>query len=86
VRQKKYQFTKEIKKEIEKIEHEIEKLESLRNKLEFELTQEEVYSNPELAKNKNIDYDTTKQRLESLYSRWTTLNHELEEIEKSFSL
>ncbi len=86
VRQKKYQFTKEIKKEIEEIEHEIEKLENVKTNLEFELTREEVYSNPELAKNKNTDYDSTKQRLENLYSRWTTLNHELEEIEKSFTL
>lgn len=86
VRQKKYQSTKEIRKEIEEIEHEIEKLENLKSQIEVDLTLEEVYSNPEVAKNKNIDYDATKHRLETLYSRWTILSHDLEEIEKSFTL
>jgi ATP-binding cassette subfamily F protein 3 len=85
IRQKKYQLTKEVKKEIEEIEHKIEKLEIFKNNLEVELTREDIYSNPELAKNENIDYDNTKQKLEILYSRWTILSHELEEMEKSFT-
>lgn len=85
IRQKKYLLTKDIKKEIEKAEKEIEINETLKASLEIELTREEVYSNPELAKTKNLEYETAKQRLDELYSRWTALSHELEETEKSFS-
>ena len=85
IRQKKYSLTKDIKKEIEKIERDIEKNEELKITLETELTKEEVYSNPELSKAKNLEYESTKQKLETLYTRWTSLNHDMEEIEKSFT-
>ena len=85
IRQKKYILTKDIKKNIEKIELEIEQKEELKSVLEVELTKEEVYSNPELSKQKNMEYEKTKERLEELYSKWTQLNHELEEIENSFT-
>ncbi len=86
LRQKKYLHTKDLKKEIEGIEKDIEKCEDLKSNLEVELTREDVYSNPELAKEKNMEYENVKNRLEVLYSKWTLLNHDLEEIEKSFSV
>lgn len=86
IRQKKYLLTKDIKQEIMEIEMEIEKLEELKITLESELTKEEVYSNPETAKAKNLEYENTKQKLDSSYTKWTALNHNLEEIEESFSV
>jgi ATP-binding cassette subfamily F protein 3 len=86
IRQKKYLLTKDIKQEIMEIESEIEKLEELKILLESELTKEEVYSNPETAKAKNLEYENTKQKLELSYTKWTALNHNLEETEKSFSV
>jgi len=86
IRQKKYLVTKDIKKEIESIEHRIEKLETVKSNVEAELTKEEVYSNPDVARLKNQEYDSAKQELDGLYAKWTSLSHELEEIEKSFTV
>ena len=84
-RQKKYSQTKDIKKELEICETEIHKMEEHKTNIEHELSSSQIFSNPSLAKEKNIEYDIIKTKLENLYDRWTQLSHKLEEIEKSFS-
>lgn len=84
MRQKKFQLTKDIVKQIENLEEQIARLESNKNQIEEELSKEEIFSNPQLSKEKNLHYDKIKNQLDDFYSEWTHLNAELEEIEKSF--
>ncbi len=84
LRQKKYNATKGIKEKIHEVEKEIEKLESKKIQLEQELADPDVFSNPILAKEKNISYNETKDKLEKLINEWAELNHELEKIERLF--
>ncbi len=84
LRQKKYILTKDIKKELENSEREIIKLEKLKSEIEYELTKPEIFSNPELAKEKNLEYEKIKKLLNNEYNRWEELNYKIEEIEKEF--
>lgn len=86
LRQKKYILTKDIKKELEICENEIHRLENIKYNLEIELTKPEIFSNPTLAKEKNLDYEKTKLLLDLEYEHWTELSHKLEEIEKNFNM
>jgi ATP-binding cassette subfamily F protein 3 len=86
IRQKKYNQTKDIRKDLEKCEKEIEKLESLKSQLEKSLSDPEVFSNPNVAKETNLEYEKTKQMLNIEYDRWAELSSSIEEIEKNFSL
>lgn len=79
-RQKYHDATKDIKEKIIFCETEIEKFESLKTNLENDLMKEEIYTNPELAKQNKIEYDKVKNDLEILYTNWTHLNDELEKI------
>ncbi|MEE9431148.1 MAG: ABC-F family ATP-binding cassette domain-containing protein [Melioribacteraceae bacterium] len=80
LRQKEFKATNEIKKQISSIEEKISELEELTQTLENNFTKEEIYSNPELAKQNKLDYQEAKNRLEDAYSKWTDLSEELEEI------
>jgi len=82
-RQTRYKLTKHIVKQIDEHEKAIAEIESKIEQVELELTKEKIFSNPALAKVKNMEYDQLKQQLENTYSGWTKLNEELEEIEKS---
>ncbi|MBA4407088.1 ABC transporter ATP-binding protein [bacterium] len=84
IRQQKFVLTKDLRKTLEKCEHEIGSLESAKNKLEEDLVNPRIFSNPQLAKGKNLEYEKTKSQLETIYNRWTELTHQIEEIEKSF--
>jgi ATP-binding cassette subfamily F protein 3 len=84
LRQQKYSATKDLIIEIEVLEKKITLLETKKITLEKELGEPHVFSNPVLAKEKNIEYSSTKQDLEELITRWTNLTEELEKIEKSF--
>ncbi len=79
-RNKEHLATKELKKNIETLEDKIEKLEDLRSKLETDLTKEEVYSNPILAKENKLEYDKVKLELDDSYSKWTNYQEELETL------
>jgi ATP-binding cassette subfamily F protein 3 len=84
IRQQKFVLTKDLKKELEKCEKEINSLESAKNKLEEDFVNPKIFSNPQMAKEKNLDYEKTKSLLEIKYNRWTELTNKIEEIEKSF--
>ncbi|MFC2139295.1 ABC-F family ATP-binding cassette domain-containing protein [Bacteroidota bacterium] len=83
-RQTKYKLTKEIILNIKEIEKNIADFESHKLLIEEELSNEEVFSNPQLSKDKNLEYDKIKNKIEESYSEWTKLTEKLEEIEKSF--
>ncbi|MCX6151903.1 MAG: ABC-F family ATP-binding cassette domain-containing protein [Ignavibacteriales bacterium] len=85
-RQQKYIATKHLIKEIEIIEKEIARLEVQKAKLEKELGETEVFSNPALAKEKNAEYVVNKKELDNYLNKWTVLTEELEKIEKTFQL
>ncbi|MFA8343147.1 MAG: ABC-F family ATP-binding cassette domain-containing protein [Rhodothermaceae bacterium] len=85
LRQKRYKATKEVVKAIEKIELEIEKLEEKKTAIEGDLASEETFSNPAVAKEKNAEYEETKKQLEKVYEKWSSLNEELEEIERNIN-
>jgi ATP-binding cassette subfamily F protein 3 len=79
-RQKEYKATNKLKKQIEAIEELISELEEQKQKLENDFTKEEIYSNPERAKQNKLDYEKTKVQLDNSYHEWTELNEELEKI------
>ncbi len=82
-RQLRYNMTKDIKEKIQSLEENIVQLESQKSKIEHELTKEEIFSNPEISKMKNSEYEEVKNRLTISYSKWTFLIEELEEIENN---
>ncbi len=84
IRQQKYNATKDLLKEVSGYEKQITELESKIAMLEKELGEEDVYSNPVLAKEKNSEYIKSKNELEKIFSIWTELTEKLEEINKSF--
>ena len=84
IRQQKFVLTKDLKKSLEKCESEITRLESARSNLEFDLANPAVFSNPQLSKEKNLEYERTKLQLDAEYNKWTDITHRIEEIEKSF--
>jgi ATP-binding cassette subfamily F protein 3 len=83
-RNQKYALTKKLKEKITHCETNIEKFEAIKNKLETELSDSKIFSNPQLAKSKNLEYDRTKSSLEGEYNNWTDLSRQIEEIEKTF--
>ncbi len=83
IRQQKFVLTKDFKTALEKCESEIGILESEKSNLENDLVNPKIFSNPQLAKEKNLDYEKTKLQLDTKYTRWTELTHQIEEIEKN---
>ncbi len=83
-RNRKYNRTKELREQVNACEKEIERLEEMKNNLEMELSDVQIFSNPQLAKSKNLEYEQAKKLLKENYARWTDLSHQIEEIEKSF--
>ncbi len=85
LRQQKFNATKDIIKRIDECENEINGLEEKIKILETELTDEKVYSDPVLSKEKTLEYKSAKEKLNSVMDEWAELNEKLEEIEKQFS-
>ncbi len=83
LRKKRYSLTRDLKKNIETAEKALEENEAKKNRLEEELADPDIYNNPGLAKEKNLEYGKIKETLENLYEKWAGLQEELEEIEKS---
>jgi chaperonin cofactor prefoldin len=44
-----------------------------------------VYSNPQQVKDRNSEYQQTKEKLESTINEWEKYSEELHKIEKQFS-
>lgn len=83
-RNQRYKATKELKRNIEKCEKLIEELEADKESLEAELADPKIFSNTELAKEKNSAYARTQKDLEAEYEKWTELHDKLEGIENEF--
>ncbi|MFA6024960.1 MAG: ABC-F family ATP-binding cassette domain-containing protein [Ignavibacteriaceae bacterium] len=84
LRQKKFQSTKHLLKEIADLEKEISLLEDDEKKYEADLIDEKIYSNPLLIKQTQAAYNLTKETLQKKLTRWEKLNHNLLEIERRF--
>lgn len=85
LRQKRYRATKKIISDIEVIEKNIEELEDLKKELELKLSNAEIFSKPDQAKEVNQKYETVKSDLDKSTHLWAELSEKLEEIEKEFS-
>ncbi|MHC1738041.1 MAG: ABC-F family ATP-binding cassette domain-containing protein [Ignavibacteriaceae bacterium] len=86
LRQKRYELTKDLKKEVTTAEARIARLETKLKNLELELTQEEIYRNPQAARDKNNEYSRIKQEIKDAYAKWEALAFRLEKIEKELTL
>jgi len=84
-RQQRYLATKDLVMEVEKTEKQIEILEKQKTALEKDLADPEVYSNPQLAKDKNAAYLKIKEELENIFLHWTEITEKLEKIERTFT-
>ncbi|MEW6193739.1 MAG: ribosomal protection-like ABC-F family protein [Bacteroidota bacterium] len=85
LRQRKHEQTKKFRESLNICENRIKELESLKTKLEQELSDPSIFSNPSTAKTKNLEYDSVKKSLETEYEKWTELTNHLEEIDESFN-
>jgi protein subunit release factor A len=84
MRQKRYIATKDLIQEIKKLEKEIELSELRQRELEAILVDPAVYSNPQEAKDRNLEYIKTKELLDKTIAAWEKLSEELHNIEKQF--
>jgi len=83
-RQKKYEATKDLKKEIEVLEYKIAQLEKRKNEIEDSLASPEFYSKPDKLKSLNLEYNTIKKELDQKIEQWTEASEKLEQILKQF--
>ena len=85
LRQKKYLATKDLVKKIKMFETKIEELEQREKELEADLLNAKLYQDPELARNKNSEFNNVKRELEDLIKAWEINSAELQRIEESFN-
>jgi ATP-binding cassette subfamily F protein 3 len=84
LRQKKYTATKDLIKQIDKLEKEIGIFEKRQRELEKILIDPRVYSNPNEAREKNLEYIQTKELLDKTIMDWEKLSEDLHNVEKQF--
>ncbi len=84
LRKRKYEATKDLKAKIEVLEKKIAELEEQSEKLQNDMTKEEVYSDPIKMKETQKNFRDAKEELEIAYEEWTKFSEELEETEKRF--
>jgi ATP-binding cassette, subfamily F, member 3 len=84
IRQQKFKLTKHLKADLTGCEKKIEEFEKIKQKLEADLSDSSIFSNAQLAKEKNIEYDRARISLEKEYELWTELTNKIEEIESAF--
>jgi ATP-binding cassette subfamily F protein 3 len=84
MRQKRYIATKDLIQQIKKLEKEIEISEKKQRDLEIALADPTVYSNPQEAKERNLEYIQTKELLDQIITEWEKLSEELHNIGKQF--
>ncbi|MCX7950774.1 MAG: ABC-F family ATP-binding cassette domain-containing protein [Clostridiales bacterium] len=70
---------KNIKNEIKKIENDIETKEGRIAELEEELCKEEVYTNPDMVRDINLEIKELKEELDKIYEHWESLLSEIDE-------
>ncbi len=83
-RQKRYQATKEIIKQVAGLEKKIEEAEIKEKELETLLADPATYGNPVKAKTKTLEYSEVKESLSRLMEEWEQLSIKLTDIEKQF--
>ncbi len=84
-RQKRYKATKDLLKKIEVLEKRISELEAQEKKLEKDLTLPETYTNPEMARIKNQEFQDSKKELERILAEWEKASNELAKVESQFN-
>ena len=84
-RQKKYQATKVLIKNVRQLELNISELEIKERQLEKELSHPELYNRPELMREKNLQFNSVKQELARLAEEWEKQTAELQNVEEKFS-
>lgn len=84
LRQQKYAATKELVKQISDLEKKIIELEKKQKRLELNLTDPEIYSNPETIKETTKNFNEAKKDLETVLYKWEMLQEELVKIESRF--
>ena len=85
LRQKKYQATKVLIKNVRQLELKISELEIKERQLEKELSDPELYNKPELMREKNLQFNCVKQELARLVEEWEKQTAELQNVEEKFS-
>jgi ATP-binding cassette subfamily F protein 3 len=85
LRQQKFSLTKDLKAKLSECEKKISKLEVEKKRLEEELTDRNIFNNPQLVKEKNLEYQNIKFKLEPEYNLWTELSRQIEKIENNFT-
>lgn len=85
LRQKRYQATKGLVRDIEKLEAEISSLEKAESDLERQLADESIYSDSARTRSVTIDYNKVKENLNYKLAEWARLSEELQKIEEQFS-
>jgi len=84
-RQRKYEASKDLVKEISELEKQIELLERKEKELEHNLTLPEFFSDPQKAKETTFLFNNTKKKLEDKIKEWEIASEKLHNIEKQFS-
>lgn len=85
IRQKKYQATKDLTKEIEKIEKQISLLEDEQRIIQTKLADPDFYNNPEEVKQTNKRFKEVEKELEELLQNWELKTEELNNILNQFN-
>jgi ATP-binding cassette subfamily F protein 3 len=85
LRQNRFKATKDLIKNIQLIESRIAKLEVREKQLEKELSDPALYNNPELMKEKNLQFNQVKQEISGLLKSWEENTAELQKVEGEFS-
>lgn len=84
-RQLKFQATKSLSVEVNKIENRIKELENSVGELEKKLSDPELYKEPQKANKINFEYSKSKEELDKLLLVWTDKLEELKKIENKFN-
>lgn len=81
----KSEATKQLSKTVNELEHEIEELEAQKLKIENDLGDVTIYSDPEKAAERNKEYEEIKSKLIEIEHLWSEKSEKLESILKEYS-
>ncbi|MBK7381379.1 MAG: ABC-F family ATP-binding cassette domain-containing protein [Ignavibacteriales bacterium] len=84
-RKKRFILTKDIIKQIAKLEQQISVLEKRQQEIETIISSNDFYSKPEYVKLTFSEYDQTKEKLDLALVQWAELTDRKHEIEKQFN-
>lgn len=84
-RKKRFILTKDIIKQIAKLEQQISALEKRQEEIETIISSNDFYSKPEYVKLTFSEYEQTKERLDLALVHWAELTDKKHEIEKQFN-